>query len=94
MTQHKIYILKNEMLHPQRYELAVFLFYTVDDVFFPEILPVGSHGDDMALSIPPDCCWRLHSWQIVSDPQVHRGSIRPGVRSHCGGGLFLPPGGD
>lgn len=62
--------------------------------FSPDIPSVVSHGDDMALSVPPDRYWRLHSRQVVSDPQVHGGSIRPGVWPHCGGGLFLAPGGD
>lgn len=48
----------------------------------------------MALSVSSDRHRRLHSWQVVSDPEVHRGPFRPGVRSDCGGGLLLPSGGD
>lgn len=48
----------------------------------------------MALSVPSDRRWRLHRGQVVSDPQVHGGSLRPGVGPDRGGGLLLPPGGD
>lgn len=48
----------------------------------------------MALSVSPDCNRRLHGGQVVSDPEVHRGPLRPGVRPDRGGGLLLPPGGD
>jgi len=48
----------------------------------------------MALPVPPDRDRGLHRGQVVSDPQVHRGSLRAGVRPHRGRGLLLPPGGD
>lgn len=47
----------------------------------------------MALSVSSDCHRRLHSRQVLSDPEVHRGPLRPGVRPDGGGGLLLPPGG-
>lgn len=48
----------------------------------------------MALPVPSDRHRRLHSGQVMSDPEVHRGPLRPGVRPHCGRGLLLSPGGD
>jgi len=48
----------------------------------------------MALSVSSDRHRRLHGRQVVSDPEVHRGTLRPGVRPDGGGGLLLSPGGD
>lgn len=48
----------------------------------------------MALSVSSDRHRRLHGRQVVSDPEVHRGPLRPGVGPDRGGGLLLPPGGD
>lgn len=48
----------------------------------------------MALSVSPDRHRRLHRWEVVSDPEVHGGSFRPGVGPDCGRGLLLTPGGD
>lgn len=52
------------------------------------------HGDDLALSVPSDRHRRLHRREVVSDPQVHRGTLRPGVGPDRRGGLLLTPGGD
>lgn len=52
------------------------------------------HGDDLALSVPSDRHRRLHRREVVSDPEVHRGTLRPGVGPDRRGGLLLTPGGD
>lgn len=48
----------------------------------------------MALSVPADRHRRFHGWQVVSDPAVHGGSLRPGVGPHRRRGLLLTAGGD
>lgn len=48
----------------------------------------------MALSVPADRHRGLHGGQVVSDPAVHGGPLRPGVGPHRRRGLFLPAGGD
>lgn len=48
----------------------------------------------MAIPVSSDRHRRLHSGQVLSDPEVHRGPLRPGVRPHCRGGLLLSPGRD
>lgn len=52
------------------------------------------HGGHLALPVPADRHRGLHGREVVSDPQVHRGSLRSGLRSHGRRGLLLPPGGD
>lgn len=52
------------------------------------------HGGDMAVPIPTDCHRWLHRGEVVLDPTLHRGAFRSGVRSYCGGGLLLSPGGN
>lgn len=53
-----------------------------------------SHGGDMALSVPADRHRGLHGGEVVSDPPVHGGQVRPGFRPNRRRGLFLPAGGD
>lgn len=48
----------------------------------------------MALSVPADRHRGLHGGQVVSDPAVHGGPLRAGVRPHGRRGLLLPAGGD
>lgn len=48
----------------------------------------------MALSVPADRHRGLHGGQVVSDPAVHGGPLRPGVGPHRRRGLLLPAGGD
>lgn len=48
----------------------------------------------MALSVPADRHRGLHGGQVVSDPAVHGGPLRPGVGPHRRRGLLLSAGGD
>lgn len=48
----------------------------------------------MALSVPADRHWGLHGGQVVSDPTLHGGPLRPGVGPHRRRGFFLAAGGD
>lgn len=48
----------------------------------------------MALSVPADRHRGLHGGQVVSDPAVHGGPLRPGVGPHRRRGFLLPAGGD
>lgn len=59
-----------------------------------ELQTKPSHGGNMALSVPADRHRGLHGGQVMSDPAVHGGSLRPSVRPDRRGGLLLPPGGD
>lgn len=48
----------------------------------------------MALSVPADRHWGLHGGQVVSDPALHGGPLRPGVGPHRRRRFFLAAGGD
>lgn len=52
------------------------------------------NGDYMALPVSSDSHRRLHSRQVMPDPEVHWGPLRTGVRPNRRGGLLLPSCGD
>lgn len=57
-------------------------------------LLISGHGGHLAIPVPAHCHRGFHGGQVLSDSPLHRGPLCPGFGPHCGGGFFLPSGGD